>query len=79
MIPHLTTHLNTHTKIAAETDRAYANLLLHVHDPWTEHCYRCDAPGPCPLLKHWLDRLAALEAAGQALHEAEEPEGEDTP
>ena len=75
MILHLTTHLNTHAKIAAETSRAYANLLLHVHDPWTQHCFHCDSPGPCQLQKHWLDRLTALEAADQALHDTEE----DTP
>lgn len=69
---HLTTYLNTHAKIASETKRAYANLLLHVHDPWTMHCFRCDKPGPCPLLRHWLDRLAALEAADEALWDGED-------
>ena len=58
--------------LVAETEFAYTQLRLHLHDPWAGYCPTCNVPGPCALYTHLLDRLAVLENA-----ELQLPDDED--
>jgi len=62
--------------LVAETELAYTQLRLHLHDPWAGFCSTCDVPGPCPLYIHLLDRLAALETAELQLSDDEDTKPE---
>ncbi|MEV0644914.1 hypothetical protein AB0I28_06585 [Phytomonospora sp. NPDC050363] len=63
-----------HTSLVAETDLAYTQFRLHLHDPWAGVCPTCDVPGPCALYIHLLDRLAAIEAAQLQHTDDEDPD-----
>ncbi|GIG69426.1 hypothetical protein [Phytomonospora endophytica] len=63
--------------LVAETDLAYTQLRLHLHDPWAGYCPTCNVPGPCALYTHLLDRLAVLENAELQLPDHED-EGNNT-